>query len=194
MAQVPAEPPKTPEKKEEQVKTEKDTTSLHKAHLFDLHCKICTGEPLNTGSNCVSPPKKQSTPGILLTSCVVFKSDPGRMVAPVEEAPTKVVKVATTVARRPSAKSEEAKGTTPPAAADNDLRLTVLEESFRSVQSGYEGRSADAFRFFVFFSWPFQDLRFCFSTDPTKLPVFLFTVVEVLAKLLKYGKVLLKSC
>lgn len=69
------------------------------------------------------------------------------MVAPVEEAPTKVVKVATTVARRPSAKSEEMKVTTP-AAMDDDLHLAVLEESFRSTQSGYEGRSADAFRFF----------------------------------------------
>lgn len=67
------------------------------------------------------------------------------MVAPVEEAPTKVVKVATTVARRPSAKSEET-GITTPAAMDNDLHLAVLEESFRSAQSGYEGRSADAFR------------------------------------------------
>lgn len=69
------------------------------------------------------------------------------MVAPVEEAPTKVVKVATTVARRPSAKSEETRVTTP-AAMDDDLHLAVLEESFRSTQSGYEGRSADAFRFF----------------------------------------------
>lgn len=101
------------------------------------------------------------------------------MVAPVEEAPTKVVKVATTVARRPSAKSEETKGTTP-AAVDDDLRLTVLEESFRSVQSGYEGRSADASRLF---SRPLRHRRFCFSTDQTKLPVFFFTVVEVLAKL-----------
>lgn len=100
------------------------------------------------------------------------------MVAPVEEAPTKVVKVATTVARRPSAKSEETKGTTP-AAVDDDLRLTVLEESFRSVQSGYEGRSADVFRLFL---RPHQRRRFCFSAKLTKLPVFFFTVVEVLAK------------
>lgn len=57
VAQVPAEPPKTPEKTEEKVKTEKDTTSLHKSHLFDLHCKICTGEPLDTGSSSVSTKK-----------------------------------------------------------------------------------------------------------------------------------------
>lgn len=69
------------------------------------------------------------------------------MVAPVEEAPTKVVKVATTVARRASTKSEETKVTTP-AGAENDLNLAVLEESFRSAQSGYEGRSADVLRFF----------------------------------------------
>ncbi|CAJ1067491.1 PHD finger protein 3 isoform X1 [Xyrichtys novacula] len=105
-AEVSAEkPPNTPEQKEESTKTEKDTTSQHKSHLFDLHCKICTG----------------------------------RMAPPVEEAPTKVVKVATTVVRRQSTKAEETKGTTP-SAADDDLHLTVLEESFRNAQSGYEGR------------------------------------------------------
>lgn len=75
-----------------------------------------------------------------------FQSHPGRVVAPVEEAPTKVVKVATTVARRPTAKPEEAKVTTPGAKGE-DLHLAVLEESFRSTQPGYEGRSVDAFRF-----------------------------------------------
>ena len=60
------------------------------------------------------------------------------MAPPVEEAPTKVVKVATTVVRRQSTKAEETKSTTP--AMDDDLHLTVLEESFRSAQSGYEGR------------------------------------------------------
>ncbi|XP_054456038.1 PHD finger protein 3 [Anoplopoma fimbria] len=64
----------------------------------------------------------------------------GRMAPPVEEAPTKVVKVATTVVRRQSTKVEETKSTaTPP--IDDDLHLTVLEESFRNAQSGYEGRS-----------------------------------------------------
>ncbi|KAM6916352.1 PHD finger protein 3 [Xenentodon cancila] len=100
------EPPTTPEKKAEDAKMEKDTTSQHKSHLFDLHCKICTG----------------------------------RMVPPVEEAPTKVVKVATTVIRRQSTKTEETKSTTPPA-VDDDLHLTVLEESFRNAQSGFEARS-----------------------------------------------------
>ncbi|XP_070697211.1 PHD finger protein 3 [Pempheris klunzingeri] len=103
--EVSGEPPKTPENKAESTKTEKDTTSQHKSHLFDLHCKICTG----------------------------------RMAPPVEEAPTKVVKVATTVVRRQSTKAEETKSTTTPAPED-DLHLTVLEESFRSAQSGYEGR------------------------------------------------------
>ncbi|XP_017268324.1 PHD finger protein 3 isoform X2 [Kryptolebias marmoratus] len=103
---VPPESPITPEKKEENIKTEKDTTTQHKSHLFDLHCKICTG----------------------------------RMAPPVEEAQTKVVKVATTVVRRQSAKSEESKSTTPPAAED-DLHLTVLEESFRNAQPGFEARS-----------------------------------------------------
>lgn len=106
MSEVSAETPKTPEKKaSESAKTEKDTTSQHKSHLFDLHCKICTG----------------------------------RMAPPVEEAPTKVVKVATTVVRRQSTKAEETKSTTP--AMDDDLHLTVLEESFRTAKSGYEGRS-----------------------------------------------------
>lgn len=42
LTEVPEEPqvtgtrPKSPE-------NIKDTTSLHKSHLFDLHCKICTG-------------------------------------------------------------------------------------------------------------------------------------------------------
>ncbi|KAA8583892.1 hypothetical protein FQN60_015100 [Etheostoma spectabile] len=102
--EVSAEPPKPPEKKAEITDKDKDTTNQHKSHLFDLHCKICTG----------------------------------RMAPPVEEAPTKVVKVATTVVRRQSTKAEETKSTKP--AIDDDLHLTVLEESFRNAQ-GYEGRS-----------------------------------------------------
>lgn len=72
-----------------------------------------------------------------LISGVIFSE--GRMAPPVEEAPTKVVKVATTVVRRQSTKTEETKGTTPPA-IDDDLHLTVLEESFQNAQTGYEGR------------------------------------------------------
>ncbi|XP_038593171.1 PHD finger protein 3 [Micropterus salmoides] len=106
VTEASAEPPKTPEKKAECTMTVKDSTSQHKSHLFDLHCKICTG----------------------------------RMAPPVEEAPTKVVKVATTVVRRQSSKAEDTKSTTTPA-NDDDLHLTVLEESFRSAHSGYEGRS-----------------------------------------------------
>ncbi|XP_059215431.1 PHD finger protein 3 isoform X2 [Centropristis striata] len=109
MTEPSVEPPNTPEKQAESTNAEKDTTSQHKSHLFDLHCKICTG----------------------------------RMAPPVEEAPTKVIKVATTVVRRQSTKSEDSKSTTPPA-MDDDLHLTVLEESFRSAQSGYEGRSDHA--------------------------------------------------
>ncbi|XP_014905075.1 PHD finger protein 3 isoform X1 [Poecilia latipinna] len=100
------EPPKALERKEENTKVEKDTTSQHKSHLFDLHCKICTG----------------------------------RMAPPVEEAQTKVAKVATTVVRRHSAKSEEGKSTPPPP-VDDDLHLTVLKESFRNAKSGFEARS-----------------------------------------------------
>ncbi|XP_074532261.1 PHD finger protein 3 [Halichoeres trimaculatus] len=105
-AEVSADkPPETLEPKEESAKTEKDTTNQHKSHLFDLHCKICTG----------------------------------RLVPPVEEAPTKVVKVATKVVRRQSTKAEETRSTTP-TTADDDLHLTVLEESLRNAKSGYEGR------------------------------------------------------
>lgn len=80
------------------------------------------------------------------------------MAPPVEEAPTKVVKVATTVVRRQSSKPEETKSTTP-TAMDDDLHLTVLEESFRNAQSGYEGRSADALYFFTLFWQSRQDCR-----------------------------------
>ncbi|KAK7902150.1 hypothetical protein WMY93_018919 [Mugilogobius chulae] len=93
----------TPEKKEEISPLERDTTALHKSHLFDLHCKICTG----------------------------------RMAPPVEEAPTKVVKVATTVIRRQSTKGEENKSITTPPPINDDLHLSVLEESLQNAKSGY---------------------------------------------------------
>lgn len=98
------EPTVTAEKKEEISPLEKDTTAQHKSHLFDLHCKICTG----------------------------------RMAPPVEEVPTKVVKVATTVIRRQSTKEESKNSTTPPA-TDDDLHLTVLEDSL-NAKSGYTAR------------------------------------------------------
>ncbi|XP_062256600.1 PHD finger protein 3 isoform X1 [Platichthys flesus] len=104
--EVSTDPPKPPEDKAENIKTDKDTTGQHKSHLFDLHCKICTG----------------------------------RMAPPVDEAPTKVVKVATTVVRRQSSKSEETKSPAGPGLED-DLHLTALEESFRSTRPGYEPRS-----------------------------------------------------
>lgn len=99
------EPPVTTEKKEEISPLERDTTAQHKSHLFDLHCKICTG----------------------------------RMAPPVEEAPTKVVKVATTVIRRQSTKEEGKNASTPPA-VDDDLHLAVLEESLQNAKSGYSAR------------------------------------------------------
>lgn len=61
------------------------------------------------------------------------------MAPPMEEAPTKVIKVATTVVRRQSTKTEEIKDAKPPG-TDDDLHLSVLEESFRNAKSGYEGR------------------------------------------------------
>lgn len=62
------------------------------------------------------------------------------MAPPVEEAPTKVVKVATTVVKRQPTKVEEAKSTATPSVED-ELHLSALEESFRSAQSGSEGGS-----------------------------------------------------
>ncbi|XP_024152669.1 PHD finger protein 3 isoform X3 [Oryzias melastigma] len=109
VTEVPAETPKSPEKKAELIKKEKDTTSQHKSHLFDLHCKICTG----------------------------------RMAPPAEEGPSKAAKVATTVVRRQSTKTEEAQVANPPA-IDDDLHLTVLEESFRNAKSGLDVRSDHA--------------------------------------------------
>ncbi len=41
-AEVPEEKP--PETKAESPKKSVDTTNLHKSHLFDLNCKICTGK------------------------------------------------------------------------------------------------------------------------------------------------------
>lgn len=59
------------------------------------------------------------------------------MAPPVEEAPTKVVKVATTVVRRQSTMEGETKSM-PSTTKDDNLHLSVLEESLLS--SKYEGR------------------------------------------------------
>lgn len=117
---LPAELLPLEQKAESSAKVDKDTTGQHKSHLFDLHCKICTG----------------------------------RMAPPIEEAPTKVVKVATTVARRPSAVAysaadETTKSATPTTlftpTTEEDLHLTVLEDSLRSsASSNYEARSSFA--------------------------------------------------
>ncbi|XP_061692893.1 PHD finger protein 3 isoform X2 [Syngnathoides biaculeatus] len=64
----------------------------------------------------------------------------GRMAPPVKEAPTKVVKIATTVAKRQPAKGEEP-STLAPSAVEDDLHLTVLEESFQKAHTNYEQRS-----------------------------------------------------
>ncbi|XP_061814728.1 PHD finger protein 3 [Nerophis lumbriciformis] len=105
VSEAPVEPSSAPENVVESAEEDKDTTKQHKAHLFDLNCKICTG----------------------------------RMAPPVKEAPTKVVKVATTVAKRQSAKGDEA--CTAPPAVEDDLHLSVLEESFQKAQTSYERRS-----------------------------------------------------
>lgn len=73
------------------------------------------------------------------------------MAPPVEEAPTKVIKVSTTVVKRQPTKVEETTSTTPPS-LDDDVHLSVLEESFRSAHSGSEGRSVSLSLFFILFS------------------------------------------
>uniref|UniRef100_A0AAY5EJJ7 PHD finger protein 3 n=1 Tax=Electrophorus electricus TaxID=8005 RepID=A0AAY5EJJ7_ELEEL len=109
---------KPPDLKAESPKKVKDTTSLHKSHLFDLHCKICTG----------------------------------RMAPPVEEATTKVVKVATTVLRRQSMATEgDNQQTTPissPAASAalvDDLSLRAMEEGLlnSSIFPAYESSASN---------------------------------------------------
>lgn len=71
------------------------------------------------------------------------------MAPPVEEAPTKVVKVSTTVVKRQPTKVEETKSTTPPS-VDDDIHLSVLEESLRSAHSGSEGRLVSVLLVFFF--------------------------------------------
>ena len=72
------------------------------------------------------------------------------MAPPVEEAPTKVVKVSTTVVKRQPIKVEETKDTTPPS-LDDDLHLSVLEESFRNAHSVSEGMSVSLSLVIYFF-------------------------------------------
>lgn len=81
------------------------------------------------------------------------------MAPPVEEGPTKVVKVSTTVVKRQPTKVEETKSTTPPS-QDEDLHLSVLEESFRNAHSGSEGRSV--LLSLVWFFFQFNHFFFCF--------------------------------
>ncbi|XP_048125059.1 PHD finger protein 3 isoform X3 [Alosa alosa] len=104
---APEEPEEKPQVAEpESPKDVKDTTSLHKSHLFDLNCKICTG----------------------------------RMVPPVEEPVTKVVKVATTVTKRPS--TSEVEAAPAPSSGITD-ELDALEGSLMTsgIFSSFEGRS-----------------------------------------------------
>ncbi|XP_048862786.1 PHD finger protein 3 isoform X3 [Brienomyrus brachyistius] len=91
-------PPEEPEMAppEPEPENTKDTTAQHKAHLFDLNCKICTG----------------------------------RMAPPVEDATTKVVKVATTVMRRQT--STEAEGQTSASSPAEDLPFSAMEDGLVS--------------------------------------------------------------
>nr|XP_023700510.1 PHD finger protein 3 isoform X2 [Paramormyrops kingsleyae]XP_023700511.1 PHD finger protein 3 isoform X2 [Paramormyrops kingsleyae] len=93
-----SKPPEEPEMAppEPEPENTKDTTAQHKAHLFDLNCKICTG----------------------------------RMAPPVEDATTKVVKVATTVVRRQT--STEGEGQTSASSPSEDLPFGAMEDSLVS--------------------------------------------------------------
>lgn len=56
---------KTPEIKEEKPKKSVDTTSLHKSHLFDLNCKICTGR--------MAPPSEEPSTKVVKVSTSVVR-------------------------------------------------------------------------------------------------------------------------
>ncbi|XP_058507227.1 PHD finger protein 3 isoform X1 [Solea solea] len=63
VTEVSVEPLKTSEKKTETTKKEeKDTTNQHKSHLFDLHCKICTGR--------MAPPVEEAPTKVVATTVV----------------------------------------------------------------------------------------------------------------------------
>lgn len=130
---------KTPESKAESPKKTKDTTSMHKSHLFDLHCKICTGKTFKL---------KKSLQSLIsvFNFNAFFPPLKGRMAPPVEEATTKAVKVATTVIRRQSTvtegESHELTPTSPPVAPSalvDDLSLRAMEEGLLNFPS-YESR------------------------------------------------------
>lgn len=62
-AEVPEEKP--PETKAESPKKSVDTTNLHKSHLFDLNCKICTGR--------MAPPTEESTTKVVKVATTVVR-------------------------------------------------------------------------------------------------------------------------
>ncbi|KAI5087904.1 PHD finger protein 3 isoform X1 [Silurus meridionalis] len=107
---------KKPESKAESPKKAKDTTSLHKSHLFDLNCKICTGR--------MAPPVEEAT-----TKAV--------------KVATTVVRRQSTV---PEGESHEPTPTPPPIAASalvDDLSLRAMEEGLLNFPA-YESRLESA--------------------------------------------------
>uniref|UniRef100_S4RF74 Death inducer-obliterator 1 n=1 Tax=Petromyzon marinus TaxID=7757 RepID=S4RF74_PETMA len=66
-----------------------DTTDQHKAHLFDLNCKICTGKVISIKLHPVPKTKKMATSG---WKKMVIKKHSGRMPPPSEETTAKKVK------------------------------------------------------------------------------------------------------
>ncbi|XP_051507714.1 PHD finger protein 3-like isoform X2 [Myxocyprinus asiaticus] len=61
--EVPEEKP--PETKAESPKKSVDTTSLHKSHLFDLNCKICTGR--------MAPPSEEAASKVVKVATTVVR-------------------------------------------------------------------------------------------------------------------------
>ncbi|XP_067243062.1 PHD finger protein 3 isoform X3 [Chanodichthys erythropterus] len=62
-AEVPEEKP--PETKADSPKKSIDTTNLHKSHLFDLNCKICTGR--------MAPPTEEATTKVVKVATTVVR-------------------------------------------------------------------------------------------------------------------------
>ncbi|KAF5898758.1 PHD finger protein 3-like, partial [Clarias magur] len=107
---------KTPESKAESPRKVKDTTSLHKSHLFDLHCKICTGR--------MAPPVEEAT-----TKAV--------------KVATTVIRRQSTVTE---GESHELTPTSPPVAPSalvDDLSLRAMEEGLLNFPA-YESRLESA--------------------------------------------------
>uniref|UniRef100_A0AAR2IVB7 PHD finger protein 3 n=1 Tax=Pygocentrus nattereri TaxID=42514 RepID=A0AAR2IVB7_PYGNA len=116
-APEPIEPlEKAPDSKPESPKKIKDTTSLHKSHLFDLHCKICTGR--------MAPPAEEATTKVVKVATTVIR----RQSTATEGDSQQITPISPPVA---------------PSALVDDLSLRAMEEGLlnSSIFPAYESRS-----------------------------------------------------